>query len=102
MKQFKTGPNSAFIQGDGFTAFIDGLPADHECDSKGDVVYQTKSGKRVYWHTIRKWAHLTTEARDPLLHKHFNDIEDPICAGSVSCSICKQAAMDSRDIIWSI
>lgn len=94
--------HSAFIAGNGFSAFIDGIPNDHECDDKGDIVYRTASGKTVYWHTVRKWAHLTTEAREPLLHKHFEQLDDPICSGSVSCSICKQAAMDNMNIIWSI
>lgn len=95
--------HSAFIAGNGFSAFIafiDGIPNDHDCDDKGDIIYRTASGKTVYWHTVRKWVHLTTEAREPLLYKHFDSIEDPICSGSVSCSICKQAAMDN--LIWSI
>lgn len=86
--------HSAFIAGNGFSAFIDGIPNDHECDSKGDIIYRTASGKTVHWYTVRKWAHLTTEAREPLLYKHFNEIEDPICAGSVTCSICKEAAIN--------
>ncbi len=82
-----------FIVGNGFSAFIDGVPNDHECDDKGDVVYTTYSGRVIRWYTIRKWAHLTTEARDPLLHKHFEEIGDPINSGSVSCSICKQSML---------
>jgi hypothetical protein len=86
--------HSAFIAGDGFSAFIDGIPNDHECDSKGDAVYITKSGKRVYWHTIRKWASLTSEARLPLLEKHFREIDDPILGGSCTCSKCGSVAID--------
>lgn len=90
--------HSAFIAGNGFSAFIDGIPNDHECDSKGDVVYRTASGKTVRWYTVRKWAHLTTEARDPLLYKHFEEIDDPICAGSCTCSKCGSVLMD--EMIW--
>lgn len=85
--------SSAFIQfPDGGHAFIDGLKQDHECDGKGDVVMQTASGKMVYWHTQRQWAHLTTEARRPLLYAHYEKIMDPICMESVTCSICKESS----------
>lgn len=86
--------HSTFISGNGFSAFIDGIPNDHECDSSGDVHYWTASGKHVTWYTQRQWAHLTTEAREPLLYAHYNKIGDPICSASVSCSICKEAAIN--------
>jgi hypothetical protein len=70
--------SSAFIQfPGGGNAFVDGLKQDHECDSKGDTVYQTASGKMVYWYTQRKWAHLTTKARAPLLYAYYDSIDDP-------------------------
>lgn len=81
------------IAGD-FRYFADGIPNDHECDSKGDVHYWTASGKHVTWHTQRQWAHLTTQAREPLLYAYYERIGDPICSGSVSCSICKQSALN--------
>lgn len=90
--------HGVFIVGEGFSAFIDGIPNDHECDSKGDIIYTTVSGKVVTWHTVRKWAHLTNEAREPLLYKHFEEIGDPINSGSVSCSICKQSALSQE--VW--
>lgn len=86
--------HSAFIAGNGFSAFIDGMPNNHECDSKGDVHYWTASGKHVTWYTQKQWAHLTTEAREPLLYAYYDKIGDPICSGSVSCSICKEAAIN--------
>ncbi len=76
------------------TMFIDGMPADHECNSNGDMVYETASGKRIYWNTHKQWASFTTMARQPILLAHYEDIGDPILMHSVSCSICKQAAFD--------
>ena len=52
--------HSEIIVGKEFTIFIDGIPNDHLCDSLGDLVYETASGKRVTWNTIIKWASLTT------------------------------------------
>jgi len=94
---------SAIIQVGQGLAFIDGR--DHVCDSRGDIIYETASGRIVYWHTQRQWAHLTTEAREPLLYAHYQKIDDPICAGSVSCSVCKEAAMHTavwEDWYWSV
>ncbi len=85
---------SGIISGKGFSAFIDGMKPDHECNSNGDVLYITASGKRVTWNTHKNWASLTTMARRPLIYAHYSDIEDPICAESVSCSICKEVAID--------
>lgn len=86
--------HSAHIIGKGFSAFIDGIPNDHECDSKGDEVFESVSGKRIYWHTYRKWASYTAEMRNRLIYEHHNKIDDPIIMGSVSCSICGQVAYD--------
>lgn len=85
--------HSTFIADNGFSAFIDGIPNDRECDSRGDIHYRTASGKHVTWYTQRQWAHLTTEAREPLLYAHYAAIGDQICSGSVSCSICKEPAI---------
>lgn len=85
--------SSAFIQlPGGGHAFVDGLKQDHECNGNGDVVMRTASGKMVYWYTIRKWAHLTTKARRPLLYAYYDSIDDPICMESVTCSVCKESA----------
>lgn len=89
---------SAIISGKGFTAFIDGLPPDHECNSYGDMVYETASGKTITWNTHRQWASMTTMARQPLLFAHYEDIGDPILSASVSCSICKRPAI--MDAHW--
>lgn len=86
--------SSAFIQlPNGATAFIDGLKQDHECNSNGDAEYQTASGKMIYWHTQRQWAHLTTEARRPLLYAYYESIDDPICMETCTCSICKESSI---------
>jgi hypothetical protein len=81
-------------------AFIDGIKNNHECNSLGEPAYWTASGKRLYWYTVRKWAHLTWEARLPLLEEHFRELGDPICSGSVTCSICKADAMSQA--IWDM
>jgi hypothetical protein len=74
-------------------AFVDGVPNDHLCDSKGESAYWTASGKRLVWHSVRAWAHLTWEARYPLLEEMFRRKGDPITAGSTTCSICGEAAI---------
>ncbi len=86
---------SGFITGKGFSAFVDGMPSDHECDSNGDMVYATRSGKRIYWNTHKEWAGMTTMAREPLIFAHYDSIDDPILMCSTSCSICKSVAYDA-------
>jgi transposase len=92
-----------FIQlPNGAHAFIDAVPNTHQCNSAGEPAYWTASGKRIWWYTVRKWAHLTWEARTPLIEEHFRRLEDPICSGSVTCSICGEAAIDQwRDLQWA-
>lgn len=91
--------SSTFIQfRDGGTAFIDGLKQDHECNGKGDAEYQTAGGKLIYWHTQRQWAHLTTEARRPLLYAYYDSISDPICMETSTCSICKESSFSK--VYW--
>lgn len=79
--------------GHGPTFQVDPKARRHECNDAGDVVYFTKSGKTVRWFTIRKWAHLTTQAREPLLYAHYDERDDPILAASATCSICHSVAM---------
>lgn len=86
--------HSAFIVGDNFSAFIDGIPNDHECNSNGDMVYESASGKRIYWHTYKQWASYTHTMREPLIYAYHDAISDPITMGSCSCSICKSPAID--------
>lgn len=50
--------HSAHIITESFSAFIDGIPNDHECDGKGDPILIAQSGKVIYWHTYRQWASL--------------------------------------------
>jgi hypothetical protein len=48
------GPNkhSAIINlGNGATAFVDGIPDKCNHDYTGDAVFQSASGKMIYWHT---------------------------------------------------
>lgn len=87
------GPDqhSAFIHLPGIgNTFIDGIPDECQHDSKGDLVMQAASGKMIYWHTYRKWAHLTTQARRYLIFAYHNEIEDPIVLETTSCSKCKK------------
>lgn len=92
------GKHSGIIVGKGFSAFIDGIPNDHQCNSDGDTVYETKSGKRITWNTHREWASMTTMARQPLIFAYYDSIGDPILGASVSCSICKSVAIDQA--VW--
>jgi len=76
----------------GWHAFIDGVP--DNCDHDySDSVYQTKSGKWIFWHTYRKWAHLPGKDRDRLineLHNYGPEAEDPIILGTSQCTKCKK------------
>jgi len=82
--------HSAVIIGKDFSCFIDGIPDTCDHDSRGDVVMQSVSGKMIYWHTYRQWAHLPADARTRLVHEYHNQIEDPIVMGTTSCSKCKK------------
>lgn len=73
--------------------FIDGMPADHEHDSNGDMVYYTKSGKRITWRTHVKLASYTEQYRYQVLTKMYEDKGDPILSATTSCSKCGQEAM---------
>lgn len=83
--------HGAFVDfGNGITAFVDGIPDMCEHDWSGDEVMQSKSGKMIYWHTYRQWAHLPADARNRLIYELHEKIEDPIIMGAVSCRKCKK------------
>lgn len=65
--------------------FLDGIPDKCEHDYSGDVVYFTKSGKTIYWHTYRQWAHLCSDAREALIYDYHAKIEDHIIGAAVIC-----------------
>lgn len=75
------------------TAFIAGVP--DACDHKGaqDAVYQTASGKLIYWHTYRQWASYTQPLRDRLIHDYHDALDDPITMGTTQCRKCKKIFM---------
>lgn len=75
---------------DGSTAFVDGIPDKCQHDDKGDQILWSASGKTIYWHTYRQWAHLPADARHELVYQHHHEIDDPIVGGCVSCSKCKK------------
>lgn len=62
-------------------------------DKGEDLVYQTASGKMIYWHTYRQWAHLTTNARNTLIQELHFDSEDPIVLCTTQCRLCKKVFM---------
>lgn len=80
---------SAIIRVGNGTAFIDGIRSGHKCNFNGDPIYTSTSGKVIYWHTYRQWAHLPTSVRDELIQKHHIKIDDPINEMTTCCSICK-------------
>lgn len=79
---------SAFISGDWFSAFIDGMPDNCEHDFK-DEVFISKSGKVIRWHTYRQWASYTSGMRRELIINHHEEIDDPILTGTSECRKCK-------------
>ncbi len=82
--------HSAIIKLDGGIAFIDGIPDRCPHDKGHDSVFQSDSGKMIYWHTYRQWAHLPTNARDRLIYEYHDSIEDPIVMGTGQCRLCKK------------
>lgn len=79
-----------FISGNGFSAFVDGMPDTCDHDWNGDVIMQSTSGKIIYWYTYRKWASLTTQARRQLVYQHHYELDDHIIMETSSCSKCKK------------
>lgn len=75
---------------DGSRAFVDGLPDSCDHDWSGDEVMQSASGKMIYWHTYRQWAHLCSDARNRLIYEYHEKINDPILMGVVTCKKCKK------------
>lgn len=71
-------------------AFINGVPDTCNHNWNGDTIFFTKSGKMITPHTFPEWASYTAQMREPLIHKHQQEIDDPILEGAVSCSICKK------------
>lgn len=74
----------------GMIAFVDGIPDKCEHDWNGDEVFQSASGKMIYWHTYRQWASLCGDARAQLIYEHHEKIDDPILMGTTSCRKCKK------------
>lgn len=70
-------------------AFVDGIKSGHECNFNGDPIYESASGKIIYWHTYRQWAHYPTSVRYQLINEYHNRIDDPIISMTTCCSICK-------------
>lgn len=77
---------------DGGRAFVDGIP--DECDHDySDSVYQTASGKWIFWYTYRQWAHLPDKDRGRMiqeLHYYGEKSNDPILLGTSQCRKCKK------------
>jgi hypothetical protein len=76
---------------DGAIAFVDGIPDQCDHDWNGDEILWSASGKIIYWHTYRQWAHLPSRERYRLISDYHDEIEDPVTGGCASCSKCKKA-----------
>lgn len=74
----------------GAIAFVDGIPDKCDHDWNGDAVYQSASGKIIYWHTYQQWASLCTDARRRLIYDHHDKIDDLIVMETGSCRKCKK------------
>lgn len=75
---------------DGMIAFVDGIPDECDHNWNGDVILWSASGKTIYWHTYRQWAHLPSRERHRLICDYHDEIEDPVTGSCVSCSKCKK------------
>lgn len=65
----------------GAIAFVDGIPDKCDHDWNGDVVYQSASGKMIYWHTYRQWASLCSDARGRRPTDQLFPTPDPLMVG---------------------
>lgn len=89
------GPNThgeLIILPGGGHAFVDGVPDKCEHDYS-DSVFQTASGKWIYWHTYRRWAHLPSVTRDRLIQEYHYTGEgkdDRIILYTSQCKKCKK------------
>ena len=82
--------HSAVLAFDGGIAFVDGIPDTCLHDGPMDEVFQSASGKTIYWHTYRQWASFTSAMRNQLIEEHHIEIEDPIVLGTCQCRKCKK------------
>lgn len=81
------GKHGEFIQGNGFNAFIDGVPDDHEHDDKGEMVYFGDGGS---------FKESELPKGDEAKHKFMQD--HSLNGASVSCSICGKTAFECFDM----
>lgn len=80
--------HSVVLIGEDFSMFIDGIPDDCDHVWNGATVFETASGKVIYWHTFRSLATYTSMARDPLIIAHQQNEGDPVTMCTGSCSKC--------------
>lgn len=91
MNPFGENTHGAMISfADGSVAFVDGIPDKCEHDWNGDDVYQSASGKMIYWHTYRQWASLCRDARAKLIYEYHEKIDDRIVMETSACRKCKK------------
>lgn len=81
-----------FLLGCG-VAFVDGIPDTCAHDGPMDEVFQSASGKMIFWHTYRQWASFTDDIRSQFIHQHHEEIGDPIVMGTCQCRKCKKVLM---------
>lgn len=81
-----------FIRGEGFSAFITGVPDKCDHDYNGPAYYITASGKYIDYATHKNWVGYTDAYRQRVVHWYYSEIiEDPITGGGVTCSKCNKA-----------
>jgi len=83
---------------DGTRMFVDGVPDKCDHDTKGDAIYQSASGKVIFWYTYRQWASYTEEMRARLIYEYHESIDDPIVSMTASCSKCKKPTFNEYDL----
>ena len=81
--------SATLISPDGKTvAFIDGIPDKCKHQWDGGTYFVTSSGEIILPGTYKKWASYTSQMRDPLIHRHQENIDDPVVGGGSTCSKC--------------
>ena len=84
---------------DGATAIICGSKPDHDCDDKGEIIYEFSDGFKgtLFEKAKQERINLNMCDDDKIYFLYKKDIS--IRGASVSCSICGRAAIDNMMFI---
>lgn len=80
--------HGALIHGDGWSAFVDGIPDTCDHDWTGPSVIYTHGGKRYAWNTVPEWAGYTDSVRVDLIQFRLRSEGDSVSCMTGCCAKC--------------